>query len=189
MGRYISGEQFGFLRGRQIHDAIGIIQEGMHTIHSKGLKSVVLKIALSKSYDQVSWTYLQVILSKMGFAGSFISWVMSSMSSVSFALLVNGVASPLFKYGRGLRQGFPLAPLLFLIVVQGLSRALLNVKDCGFYHGITFSNDITLSHVLFLDDIVIFSKSVWEHEENLILVVKKLMENQLYAKFSECSFH
>ena len=110
---------------------MGVIQEGMHTIHSKGLKSVVLKIDLSKSYDRVSWTYLRVILSKMGFARSFISWVMSSLSYVSFALLVNGVVSPFFKSGRGLTQGFPVAPLLFLIVVEGLSIALLNAKECG----------------------------------------------------------
>ena len=73
MGRYISAKQFGFLPGRQIHDVVGVIQEGMHTIHVKGLKFVVLKIDLSKAYDRVSWTYSRVILSKMGFAGSFIS--------------------------------------------------------------------------------------------------------------------
>ena len=120
----------------------------MHTIHSKGLKSVVLKIDLSKAYDRVSWTYLRVVLSKMGFAGSFISWVMSSLSSVSFALLINGAASPFFKAGRGLGQGCPLAPLLFLIVVEALSRALQNVIDNGIYHGISFGNEVTLSHVL-----------------------------------------
>ena len=84
MGSYISGEQFGFLPGRQIPDVVGAIQEGMHTIHCKGLKSVVLKIDLSKAYDRFSWTYLRFILSKMGFVVSFIKWVMSSLSSVSF---------------------------------------------------------------------------------------------------------
>ena len=59
----ISGEQFGFLPGRQIHDAVGVVQEGLHSIHSKHLKSVVLKLDLSKAYDQVSWSYLRVILS------------------------------------------------------------------------------------------------------------------------------
>ena len=79
---------------------------------------------------------------------------MSSMSFVSFSLIVNGADSPFFESGRGLRQGCPLAPLLFLIVVEGLSRALLFVKDRGPYRGITFGNDISLSHVLFVDDIV-----------------------------------
>ena len=126
----------------------------MHTMHSKGLKSVMIKIDLSKAYDRVSWTYLQVILSNMGFAGNFISWVMSSLSSVSFSLLINGVATTFFKSGRGLRQGFPLAPLMFLIVVEGLGRALLFAKDCGNYHGLSFGNDIVLTDVLFVDDIV-----------------------------------
>ena len=73
LGRYISSAQFGFLHGSQIHDAVGVIQEGMHTIHCKHLKYMVLKIDLSKAYDQVSWTYLQVLLSKMGFFGPFIT--------------------------------------------------------------------------------------------------------------------
>ena len=68
----------------------------MHTIHGKHLKSVVLKIDLSKAYDRVNWTYLRVLLSKMGFVVPFITWVMSSLSSVSFSLLINGVASTLF---------------------------------------------------------------------------------------------
>ena len=67
LGCYIFCEQFGFLPSRQIHDVVGVIQEGLHTIHGKHLKSVVLKIDLSKDYDRVSWTYLRVLFSKMGF--------------------------------------------------------------------------------------------------------------------------
>ena len=103
LGRYISCEQFGFLPGRRIHDAVGVIQEGLHTIHGKHLKSMVLKIDLSKAYYRVSWTYLRVILSKMGFSSLFISWVMSNLTSISFVVLINGAASTFFKAGRGLR--------------------------------------------------------------------------------------
>ena len=72
LGHYISGENFGFFPGRHIHDVVGVLQEGLHCIHSKAMKSVVLKIDLSKAYDRVSWTYLWVVLSKMGFPGTFI---------------------------------------------------------------------------------------------------------------------
>ena len=157
LGRYISDEQFGSLPRRQIHDVVGVIQEGMHTIHSKHLKSVVLKIDLSKSYGRVNWTFLRVLLSKMGFIVPFITWVISSLSYVSFDLLINGVASAFFGSGRGLRQGFPLAPFLFLIVVEGLGKALLSAKECGTFHGISFGNNITLTRVLFMDDIVMVS--------------------------------
>ena len=54
LGRCISGEQFGFLSGRKIHNAVGVIQEGMHTMHCKSLKDVMIKIDLSKSCDRVS---------------------------------------------------------------------------------------------------------------------------------------
>ena len=154
LGHYISCEQFGFLPGRQIHDAVGVIQEGLHTIRGKHLKSMILKIDLSKAYDRVSWTYLRVILSKMGFSGLFISWVMSSLTSVSFDVLINGAASTFFKDGRGLGHGYPLAPLLFLIIAEGLSRALYCAKDEGIYRGISFGNNISLTHVLFVDDVI-----------------------------------
>ena len=78
---------------------------------------------------------------------------MSSLTSVSFSVLINGVASSFFRSSRGLRQGCLLAPLLFLVVVEGLGRALLSAKDCGAYRGISFGNNISLTHVLFVDDI------------------------------------
>ena len=73
LGRIISKEQFGFLPGRQIHEVVGIIQEDIHSIHVKGMKSVVLKIDLSKAYDRVNWIFLRVIMTKMGFSVSFIT--------------------------------------------------------------------------------------------------------------------
>ena len=69
-------------------------------------------------------------------------------------------------------QGCPLAPFLFLIVVEGLSKALLFVKDCGLYHGITFGNDISLSHVLFVDDIVMVTDGT---EQSLSTLYEVLM--------------
>ena len=142
------------MSGRQIHDVVGVIQEGMHSMHVKSIKAIMIKIDLSKAYDRVSWVYLRVILAKMGFAGNFIAWVMSSLSSVSFSLLINGVATNFFKSGRGLRQGCPLAPLLFLIVVEGLGRAILHAQLNETYHGLSFGNNTVLTHVLFVDDIV-----------------------------------
>ena len=76
----------------------------MHTVRVKSIKVVMIKIDLSKAYNCVGWTYLWVILANMGFVGNFITWVMSSLSSISFSLLINGVIITFFKYGRGLRQ-------------------------------------------------------------------------------------
>ena len=91
----------------------------------------------------------------MGFVVSFITWVMGSLTSVSFAILINGGASSLFKPGHELPQGCPLAPLLFFIVVEGLGRDLLDLKTRGVFHGLSFGSGITLTHVLFVDDIIL----------------------------------
>ena len=93
----------------------------------------------------------------MGFDVSFITWVRSNLTYVYFSVLVNGVASSFFRSGRGLRHGFPLVPLLFLVVAEGLSRALLSAKMNGIFRGISFGNNISLTHVLFVDDIVMIT--------------------------------
>jgi hypothetical protein len=61
LSEYISVEQFGFLQGRQIHEAIGTTQEGLHSIKLSRMPTTIIKLDLSKAYDKVSWLYLQVI--------------------------------------------------------------------------------------------------------------------------------
>jgi hypothetical protein len=112
------------LEGRQIHEAIGIAQEGLHSIKIKKQKSMVVKVDLSKAYDRVSLLYLKLILIHLGFSHQFVVWVMNCITSTSFVVMINGETSPFFKPGRGLRQGCPLSPLLFLLIVEGLSRLL-----------------------------------------------------------------
>ena len=121
---------------------------------------------------------MRIALSKMGYIVPFITCIMSSLSSVSFSLLINGDASSFFRAGRGLRQGCPLAPLLFLIIVEGMSRALLSAKECGDLHGISFGNDISLSHVLFVDDIVMVS----DHSEHSLSTLYEVL--QIFCKAS-----
>jgi hypothetical protein len=128
----ISKEQFGFLEGRKIHEAIGVAQEGLHSIKTRILKGAVVKIDLSKAYDRVSWIYIRLILTHVGFEVPFINWVMSCISTTTFVVLINGEASPFFHAGRGLRQGCPLSPLLFLLVEEGLSRSWLMQNPMAF---------------------------------------------------------
>jgi mannosylglycoprotein endo-beta-mannosidase len=105
----ISQKQFGFLEGRQIHEAIGVSQEAMHIIKNHKIKGAVLKIDLSKAYDRVSWIFLRMLLTHLGFVLPFINWVMRCISSVYFAVLINGVASPslLQREGSGRDAPYP----------------------------------------------------------------------------------
>eukprot|EP00253_Pinus_taeda_P004076 PITA_04076 len=155
--RNISMEQFGFLDGRQIHEGIGVAQEVIHSVKQKKKKGMVLKIDLSKAYDRINWLYLRLLLTHLGFNYSFISWIMGCISNVSFVVLINGAASPFFKSQRGLRQGCPLSPLLFLLVAEGLSRLIHKARRAEKIKGIEVAINLFISHLLFVDDILIFS--------------------------------
>eukprot|EP00253_Pinus_taeda_P019430 PITA_19430 len=163
LSRHISMEQFGFLSGRQIHEAIGVAQEVMHSVRQKNKKGVVIKIDLSKAYDRINWLYLRLLLTHLGFKPAFISWIMGCISNVSYAILINGAATPFFKGQRGLRQGCPLSPLLFLLVVEGLSQLIHKAKREGKVKGIEVATNLFISHLLFVDDIFNFTNT--EHIE------------------------
>ena len=111
-----------------MHEAIGVAQEGLHSAKTKNKKGAILKIDLSKAFDKVSWIYLRLLLTHLGFNYSFIKWIFACITTASFVVLINGAASHFFHAERGLRQGCRLSPLLFLLVVEGLSRAILDAK-------------------------------------------------------------
>lgn len=131
LSKHISPEQFAFLQDRQIHEAVGTTQEVLHTLHIKKCKGMILKVDLSKAFDRVNWLYIRMLLTHLGFPFMFIKWIMSYITNIPFSVLVNGSASPFFYLERGLRQGCPLSPLFFLLVMEGLSRLIKEEHKSG----------------------------------------------------------
>eukprot|EP00253_Pinus_taeda_P027227 PITA_27227 len=82
---------------------------------------------------------------------------MGCITSVSFDVLINGVASSFFKAQRGLRQGCPLSPLLFLLVAEGLSQLILEARREEVVKGLELAVNMFISHLLFVDDILLFT--------------------------------
>lgn len=115
-----------------------------------------MKIDLSKAFDTTSWLYLRMLLTHVGFHNNFINWIMCCASSVSYSILINGLATNFFYVERGLKQGCPLSPLLFLLVMEGLIKLIIADRERGRFKCIKIGTNITLSHLLFVDNFLIF---------------------------------
>jgi hypothetical protein len=90
------------------------------------------------------------------------NWIMGHVTSATFTILINGDSTGFFQSGRGLRQGCPLSPLLFILVMEGLSLLLKQGQAEGKLTEIKVSRLIRIFHLLFMDDILIMSKASLE---------------------------
>jgi hypothetical protein len=116
----ISEEQSAFVEGRSITDNALIAIEIIHALkrRTRGVKGeLALKIDISKAYDKVDWGFLKGVLIRMGFSDTWVQWMMLCVSSVNYSALVNFEKVCPIHPGRGLRQGDPLSPYLFILVV------------------------------------------------------------------------
>jgi hypothetical protein len=127
--------------------------KSVYILKTKNLSAIILKLDLKKSYDKVSWQFLRLLLVQIGFTWEITQWIMACVTTVNTTVLINGSPTDFFKIYRGLRQGCPLSPLLFLLVVECLSRLMKNVVDEGTFHGLKVTISIYISHLLFVDDV------------------------------------
>lgn len=155
----ISDEQFGFLKNRQLLDSVGLAHEGVHSIHLKHSPSLILKVDLVKAYDRLDWTFLRFILIQIGTPLHLVNWIMSCVTSSNYSVLVNGSPSATFDGDRGLRQGFPLSPYILILAMEGLSLLIYEAKRKGLIKGVKVAPALYLTHLLFIDDVLLFGTS------------------------------
>ncbi|CAM8955612.1 unnamed protein product [Rhodiola kirilowii] len=115
------------------------------------------KIDLRKAYDTVDWQFIHDLLVCFKFPQKFISWIDMCVQSTSFSIQINGESVGFFEGKRGIRQGDPISPLLFTIVMEYLSRILKGLnKSHGYYHH-PKCHRVDLKHLIFADDLFLFS--------------------------------
>uniref|UniRef100_A0A803Q104 Reverse transcriptase domain-containing protein n=1 Tax=Cannabis sativa TaxID=3483 RepID=A0A803Q104_CANSA len=159
----ISETQSAFLSNRLITDNILVAFELVHSLkhRKRGSKGyAALKLDMSKAFDRVEWSFLAAVMGKMGFNIRWINLIMTCLHTNSFSFAINGEVSGSVIPQRGLRQGDPLSPYLFLICSEGLSRLLKYEENIGRLQGLAVSrHSPTISHLLFADDSLLFCQA------------------------------
>eukprot|EP00253_Pinus_taeda_P010079 PITA_10079 len=149
----ISEEQSGYVEGRQILDNILLAQEMIHSLHSRKEVGMLMQLDLSKAYDKVIWRYLEDVLDAFGFCRTWIKWILALIKSPRYSIPVNGAPSVPFTPSRGIRQGDPLSHFLFVILMEGLSRAIAKKKAEGYIKGLQPIRSLpATTHQQFVDD-------------------------------------
>ncbi|XP_074278012.1 uncharacterized protein LOC141601617 [Silene latifolia] len=176
LGDVVSENQSAFTPGRQITDNTLIAFEIFH--HMKNSRSreghMAIKLDMAKAYDRIEWTFLDRVLRVMGFETNWVERVMDCVQSVSFAVLINGTPTDEFRPTRGLRQGDPLSPYLFILCAEVLSSLIRREIENGALHGVRIATQAPIiSHLFFADDSILFVKANEEEASRVLEVLRR----------------
>ncbi|OMP01064.1 reverse transcriptase [Corchorus capsularis] len=156
------GSQAAFISGRRASDNIILVQEAIHSARtSKGKDGwMVIKIDLKKAFDRLEWSFIRDMLIFFKFPSDLISLIMSCVTNPSLSVIVNGTASESCHATRGIRQGDPISPYLFILCMEFLSLCIEKEVISGNWCPIRIGKgDPKVSHALFADDIIFFAKA------------------------------
>ncbi|GJZ08952.1 RNA-directed DNA polymerase, eukaryota [Tanacetum coccineum] len=115
---------------------------------------MVFKVDFAKAYDSIRWDYLDDVLRSFGFGSKWCSWISGSLKSGKASVLINGSPTSEFQFHCGLKQGDPLAPYLFILIMESLHLSFSRVVDAGIFTGIKIDSSLTISHLFYADDAV-----------------------------------
>jgi hypothetical protein len=150
--------QGGFVAGRQIWDNFILVQEAIHSNNSRGESGMEIKLDMENVFDRVEHDFLFKVMKKFGFNQEFLSWTGACIASPWIAPLLNGRPTPFFRASRGLRQGFPLSPLLYVIMAETLNRTLEWESINDTIPGIKIAQGVKrINHSQFVDDTILLS--------------------------------
>nr|GEW21479.1 putative RNA-directed DNA polymerase, eukaryota, reverse transcriptase zinc-binding domain protein [Tanacetum cinerariifolium] len=148
----------------QILDGPFIINELLYWCKYKKQQAMVFKVDFAKAYDSVMWDFLDDMLDAFGFGSKWRLWIRGSLYSGMASGILNGSPSLEFKFHRGLKQGDPLAPYLFILIMESFHLSISKAVDTGIFRGINISDDLNISHLFYADDAVFIGEWV---ESNL----------------------
>ena len=149
----VAANQSAFIQGRCIHDNFMLVQQTIKVLHRCKISSLFLKLDISKAFDSVSWSFLLEILSHLGFGATWRSLLYNLLRSASTQVMLNCEPGDFIFHQRGLRQGDPLSPMLFILVMDALNSLFTKAESEGLLRPLHSSGQ-RLS--LYADDVALF---------------------------------
>ncbi|XP_014621639.1 uncharacterized protein LOC114382644 [Glycine soja] len=133
---------------------------------------MVFKVDFEKAYDSISWAFLDYMLQRMSFCPKWRQWISACLNSATISILVNGSPTKEFAPTRGLRQGDPLAPLLFNIVGEGITGLMREAVQKNLYRSYMVGKKKEPTNILqYADDTIFVGEAAWEN----VLVLKAML--------------
>ncbi|KAL8143636.1 hypothetical protein V2J09_016668 [Rumex salicifolius] len=156
---FMSPSQTAFIPGRQIIDNMVIVQEALHSMNaSPSSHWMILKVDLAKVYDRVKWEFLRSVLHQAGLPTHLVEVIMLFQTRGAMNILWNGAQAHSLMPLRGIRQGDPLSPYLFVLCMVRLFLIIQGAVECGHWNPVTIGN-VQLLHLFFVDDLVLFPQA------------------------------
>ncbi|KAJ9555564.1 hypothetical protein OSB04_010178 [Centaurea solstitialis] len=169
----ISNSQTAFIKGRSILDGPLMVNELINWAKKKKKKLLIFKVDFAKAFDTLNWNYLDNVLMQMGFGQKWREWMKGCTRTAKVSVLVNGSPTKEFSLGKGVRQGDPLAPFLFILAAEGLTVAMKEAQRSNLFKGIRIGNSIDeLSIFQFADDAIFVGEWDKDNAMNLIRILK-----------------
>ncbi|WJX57524.1 hypothetical protein P8452_43075 [Trifolium repens] len=135
MNSVVATTQSAFVKGRCLVDGVMVTNEVIDFAKRSGRSCLILKVDFKKAYDPVDWGFLEYMLRRFGFEGKWIEWMKACVFAGNLSVLVNGSPTSEINIQRGLKQGDPLAPFLFLLVAEGFAGLMRSAVEKNLFKG------------------------------------------------------
>ncbi|XP_013613644.1 PREDICTED: uncharacterized protein LOC106319794 [Brassica oleracea var. oleracea] len=166
--------QTAFIKGRLLIENCLLAAEIVSGYHRQnGRKKLTLKIDIAKAFDSVRWDFLTACLEALNLPADYITWLPSCYSTPTYSVGINGRLHGYFNGTRGLRQGDPLSPYLFGIVMNTLSQKLNEAAQTGRFGFHPNCQESGLTHLCFADDILIFTDGSSSSVQGVLQVLEE----------------
>ncbi|GAU25119.1 hypothetical protein TSUD_274080 [Trifolium subterraneum] len=164
MDLVVATTQSAFLVGRNLVDGVLVVNEVVDLAKKSGKPCLILKVDFEKAYDSVDWGFLEYMLRRFGFGETWVEWIRACVFAGNLSVLVNGSPTTEINIQRGLKQGDPLAPFLFLLVVEGFAGLMRSVVDKNLFKGFSVGTEgLQISHLQYADDTLCIGEASMEN--------------------------